>query len=87
MVGLAQTDWPWSLRPSCRRFLRATGGRTLSAKPRDEDIEDEYAGEVTVHPETGKPTYVWDTMKNKSSTVCRVVQPMKPSTPKPEGWC
>ncbi len=70
---------------SCdRRFLRATGGRSLSAKPRDEDIKDEYPGEVTIHPETNKPTYVWDCIKNKSSTVCRVVQPLDPSTPKPE---
>ncbi|XP_033629823.1 metallophosphoesterase MPPED2-like isoform X1 [Asterias rubens] len=69
---------------SFRRFLRATGGRSLSSKPRDEDIKDEYPGEVTVHPETNKPTYVWDCIKNKSSTVCRVVQPLDPSTPKPE---
>ena len=71
--------------PLYRRFLRATGGRSLSTKPRDEDIEDEYSGEVAVHPETQKPTYVWDSIKNRASTVCRLVQPMDPSTPKPEG--
>ncbi|XP_022111965.1 metallophosphoesterase MPPED2-like isoform X1 [Acanthaster planci] len=70
---------------SFRRFLRATGSRSLSAKPRDEDIEDECAGEVTVHPESHKPTCVWDAMKNRSSTVCRVVQPINPDIPIPEG--
>ncbi|XP_038047108.1 metallophosphoesterase MPPED2-like isoform X1 [Patiria miniata] len=70
---------------SFRRFLRATGSRSMSAKPRDEDIEDEYAGEVAVHPETHRPTYVWDTMKNRSSTGYRVVTPVCPDTPKPEG--
>ncbi|XP_038047109.1 metallophosphoesterase MPPED2-like isoform X2 [Patiria miniata] len=69
---------------SFRRFLRATGSRSMSAKPRDEDIEDEYAGEVAVHPETHRPTYVWDTMKNRSSTGYRVVTPVCPDTPKPE---
>ncbi|XP_022111967.1 metallophosphoesterase MPPED2-like isoform X2 [Acanthaster planci] len=71
---------------SFRRFLRATGSRSLSAKPRDEDIEDECAGEVTVHPESHKPTCVWDAMKNRSSTVCRVVQPINPDIPIPEGY-
>ena len=68
-----------------RRFLKATSGRTLSSKGQEDDEEEETTAEVTVDPDTDRPTMLWDKIKNKKSTVCDVVEPIDPETPKPQG--
>ena len=40
---------------------------------------------MTVDPDTDRPTMLWDKIKNKKSTVCDVVEPIDPETPKPQG--
>ena len=55
------------------------------ACPHDKMMKEEESLEVKVHEDTANPTLAWDKIKVKSSTVCKMVEPMNPSTPKPKG--